>query len=98
MAETVRVIRVMGKSANVNAAWFANHGVVDETPSGVVDNNNTIFHALNSRIPIFVIGLFINGQKIKQGSGALKYTISGNTITMGTAPQIGDDITITYFY
>lgn len=82
--------------ATVNAATFvkATNYVTAEVPGGSVNGSNTAFTLANTP----VAGserLFLNGQRLKPGSGN-DYTISGLNITALFAPIIGDQLLADY--
>jgi hypothetical protein len=72
---------------------FIRNIFVQETPGGTVDGVNTSFTV--STNPIFTSAhlLFVNGILLKQG---VHYTISGNTITMTSAPANGQSLYSVY--
>lgn len=65
-----------------------------EVPEGLIDGNNTVFTISNTPISE-TQNLYLNG--IFQ-TEVRDYTLSGVTITFVTAPQTGDELTITYQY
>ena len=68
---------------------------MNEVPSGTINGVNVTFTILNT--PIDQIMLYLNGQYMTAGAGE-DYTISGNTITMKSAPIVGDKIRANYPY
>ncbi len=60
----------------------------NETPSGSIDGSNVTFTLANTPINSS-LQLFLNGQKLKAGAGN-DYTISGDTITLASAPVSGE--------
>jgi len=76
----------------LNGKWLSNI-FVQEIPTGTVDGVNTSFTTSNN--PIFTNAhlLFVNGILLVQG---VHYTISGNTITMTTAPATGQALVSVY--
>jgi hypothetical protein len=70
---------VQGTTINTTLQFADN-----ETPSGVIDGSNqsfTLAHAPNEPTSLL---LYLNGQYLNQG---VDYTLSGNVITMATAPN-----------
>lgn len=57
--------------------------VLDQTPSGTTGNDVIVYQ---------------DGVLLVQGAGAGKYTVSGSTITFGTAPTAGAKVVVLYFY
>jgi hypothetical protein len=65
-----------------------------ETPSGTINGSNATFTITTSKT--FVIGIWMNGQFIHPAD----YSVTGTTITFGTAPDVsysGLPFTIVYF-
>ena len=59
---------------------------VQEVPSGTVNGSNVTFTLATTPSSAGAVMVFLDGVLVEQGSGAGKYTISGTTITFGTAP------------
>lgn len=59
-----------------------------EVPSGTVNGSNTAFSLAHTPSSAASVILFMNGVALTQGSGA-DYTISGSSITFGSAPLSG---------
>lgn len=78
--------------ALLNGKWISNI-FVQEIPTGTVNGANTSFTLTNN--PIFTSAhlLFVNGLLLVNG---VHYTISGNTITMTTAPAFGQTLVSVY--
>lgn len=70
-------------------------GVVQETPSGTVNGSNVTFTLANTPGSVSTVTLTVDGLRLTQGSGK-DYTISGATITMGTAPAVGQVLWAVY--
>lgn len=77
------------QSAGLSSSNFVN----DETPSGSINGSNTSFTLANTPTS-GTLDLFMNGIRLKGGSN--DYAISGNTITMTTAPVTGDTLYANY--
>lgn len=63
-----------------------------ETPSGLVDDNNTVF-TLASTPVVGSVKVYLNGIRMKVTED---YTISGTTLTFVIAPATGDNILVDY--
>jgi hypothetical protein len=70
---------------------------IQEQPSGNVNSSNTAFTIAHTPTASATVFLFIDGQLQTQGSGK-DYTISGQNITMGTAPSTGQLLWVGYTY
>lgn len=68
---------------------------VQGSPTGVVDGANVTFTLPSSPSTNANLLLWLDGGVQYQGIG-LDYTVSGGTITMGTAPVVNQ--TLWYFY
>jgi hypothetical protein len=66
---------------------------MNEVPSGTINGVNVTFTILNT--PIDQIMFYLNGQYMTPDED---YTISGVTITMASAPIVGDKIIVNYPY
>jgi hypothetical protein len=66
----------------------------NETPSGTINGVNTSFTLLHTVSPTASLSLYKNGQL--QIAGGADYTLSGSTITYGSAPKTGDVLTASY--
>jgi hypothetical protein len=62
------------------------------TPLGIINGSNTVFTI--SSAPSTFLMLFLNG--VLQLPSGVNYSIAGNTITMVTAPQTGDQLWVLY--
>ena len=69
---------------------------MNEVPSGTINGVNVTFTILNTPIGGQIM-LYLNGQYMTAGAGE-DYTISGSTITMASAPIVGDKIRTNYQY
>lgn len=65
----------------------------DETPSGLVNNVNTIFTLAHHPNPESSLKVFVNGQRMRITED---YTLSGNTVTFLTAPPTGSILLVDY--
>ena len=68
---------------------------INEIPTGSINGVNMVFTLAHT--PIDQIMLYLNGQYMTVGAGE-DYTISGSTITMNSAPIVGDKIRSNYPY
>lgn len=66
--------------------------VIGEVPSGTINGSNTAFTIANTPIA-GTVQVYFNGLRMKATSD---YTISGTTITFGTAPVSGDTLITDY--
>lgn len=66
---------------------------VDEAPSGTVNGSNTSFTLSQAPHETDCINLTLDGIKIYNGT---HFTVSGATITMTTAPAVGQDLRANY--
>lgn len=66
-----------------------------EVPSGTVNGSNTTFTLANTPPNAATLNLYLDGVHLLQGAGN-DYTISGATITMLTAPALGQSLLATY--
>lgn len=67
----------------------ATFSLTGEQPSGAINGSNVTFTLATTPNPPGALLLIVNGLLMTQGLG---YTLSGNIITLATAPQIGDSI------
>lgn len=69
-----------------------------EAPSGTINGINTSFTVTHAPASVNSILVWINGVNVPKGAGAGKFSISGTTITFGTAPATGSvlECQITY--
>lgn len=68
----------------------------NETPTGLINDVNTIYTLTNAPNPAASLCLYLNG--ILQKAGGVDYTLVGNTITYVSAPQTGDTHLASYRY
>jgi hypothetical protein len=66
---------------------------VDETPSGTVNGSNTSFSLAQLPLENDSVELYQDGLKLTYTTD---YTISGTTITMVTAPVVGQTLRANY--
>ena len=66
-----------------------------QTPSGLINGSNVTFTLAATPSQALSLNLSLNGLVLRQGAG-LDYTISGNTITMSTAPATGQTLWAIY--
>lgn len=71
----------------------------NEIPTGDIDGVNTVFTFQNTPNPLSAMMLFLNGQKLRQGSSS-DYTLSGSVVTFvpSLVPRSGSNIDATYPY
>ncbi len=79
---------------DVSNGLVSSNFVDDETPSGAINGSNTSYTLAFTPVA-GTLDLYLNGFRQKSGAGN-DYTISGNTITMTTAPVTGDLLTANY--
>ena len=65
------------------------------TPSGSINDSNTVFTLTASPNPAASLELRLNGIILRSGAGN-DFTLSGSTITMAVAPASGDTLTASY--
>lgn len=65
----------------------------DETPSGTINGSNVTFTLAQTPHENAVVRLYQDGLFLKQGTD---YTLSGATITMTTAPAVGQSLRANY--
>lgn len=70
-------------------------GLIQEVPSGTVNGSNVTFTLANTPGTAGSVILKMNGIELIQGGGQ-DYTISGATITMATAPALGQKLYASY--
>ena len=74
-------------------AFVGSSAFVDgETPSGLVNDSNTVFTLANTPV-VGSVKVYLNGVRMKVTED---YTISGTTLTFTTAPQTDDNILVDY--
>lgn len=66
---------------------------VQETPSGTINGTNVVFSLSSTPETTSQVLLFQDGLSLIQGT---HYTISGLTITLTTAPVVGQTLTVYY--
>lgn len=82
----------------VSSKWVSGASFEQETPSGTINGVNTEFTLSRTPAGAKAVILFLDGDILAQGSGAGKYTTTGTTITMGTAPALGQSLYAWYAY
>jgi hypothetical protein len=87
MASGTYVITSLGAGAGFGNNNFA------EVPAGAVNGVNTVFTLTHAPV---LLSLFRNG--LFRMPGGVDYTLAGNTITYGIAPQPGDNHFAQYVY
>lgn len=75
-----------------NASWNFADG---EIPSGLYNSTNKTFALLHPPNPTMSLSLFWNGMLITPGSD---YTLSGNILSLTSAPAFGDNLIAYYRY
>lgn len=70
-------------------------GMVQEIPSGTVNGSNATFTLANTPGASATVVFSIDGMVLTQGAGK-DYTISSGTITMATAPVVGQTLWAVY--
>lgn len=65
----------------------------DETPSGTINGSNVTFTLSEVPVENDAIEIFLNGLYQEPG---VDYSISGTTITMTTAPALGQSLKASY--
>ncbi|HDY67668.1 hypothetical protein LCGC14_3093700 [marine sediment metagenome] len=69
--------------------YFIEGGV----PTGVINDANVTFTLAGTPAPAASLAVYVNGQRMKITED---YTLSGNTLTMDVAPQVGDILQVDY--
>jgi len=69
--------------------YFIEGGV----PTGVINDANVTFTLAGTPAPATSLAVYVNGQRMKITED---YTLSGNTLTMDVAPQVGDILQVDY--
>lgn len=81
-----------GVNKKVSASSVLNLFVENETPSGSINDVNTVFTLANTPVTGSV-KVFLNGLRMKP---TVDYNISGTTITFVTAPATSDTLIADY--
>ncbi len=68
-----------------------------EVPSGNCNGSNTSFTLANTPLSNGIVNLSLNGVILRQGAG-LDYTISGSSITLNSACNLGQSLYAIYAY
>ena len=66
---------------------------INEVPTPAVDGTVTDFTLVDTPNPTTSLEVYLNGTK---QTITTNYTLSGNTLTMVSAPQLGDDFKVNY--
>lgn len=74
-------------------AKFLKRFWVDETPSGTINGSNTAFTLAQTPLENDSVELYQDGLKLTYTTD---YTISGTSITMVTAPVVGQSLRANY--
>lgn len=69
--------------------------LLQEIPSGTVNGSTTVFTLANTPLSNSVVKVYQDGVLMEQGAGK-DYTLSGSTITMLTAPALGQSLLVVY--
>lgn len=94
------------KRGNLNFSGFTvtddsvnNRTTVTLNPTSTTQTDEFVYAGSQSftlsQIPQIVLGVFLNGQRIKSGSD---FTVTSGTLTLVDTLVAGDEVTITYFY
>ena len=67
--------------------------VEDETPTGTIDGSNTSFTLAGTPAPTNSLEVRVNGMVMTLTED---YTLSGDTLTLGTAPPTGSILRVDY--
>jgi hypothetical protein len=67
-----------------------------ETPAGLINSSNTTYTLAHAPNPAACLQLYHNG--LMNIAGGVDYTLSGSTITYGSAPSTGDYLVAYYRY
>lgn len=67
-----------------------------ETPTGSINGSNTAFELSTLPVNPESTMVFVDGLLKPLTPGSLGYTISGTTITLGTAPVVGQSVYVWY--
>jgi hypothetical protein len=67
-----------------------------ETPSGLINSSNVTYTLAHTPNPAGSLQLYHNG--LMNTAGGADYTLSGSTITYGSAPSTGDSLVAFYRY
>jgi hypothetical protein len=91
-------VRVDGTSGPCGSGGASGSGPVfvdQETPSGAINDTNTVFALASAPSPAVSLHVFRNGILLKAG---FDYTLSGSTLTFvaGAVPQSGDTLLASY--
>lgn len=87
--QTVTVTLNVSASSSSGSIMF----IDSETPTGSVNGTNVVFAIANVPSPASSLKVMRNGIRLRLGGD---YTFTGQTITLGTAPQSGDVLLVDY--
>ena len=68
--------------------------VYNEVPTGTVNGSNTTFTLAFTPAPADELRVLVNGQRLK--AGGEDFTLSGDTLTMNTAPPTNSILMVDY--
>lgn len=66
----------------------------NETPTGTIDGANATFTLSSAPNPAASLEVNLNGQYLK--GGGVDFTLSGTTLTMTVAPDVGSTLLVNY--
>lgn len=88
-----------GNQLIINAATTGTTtSFLQEVPTGTINGANTTFTVSHAPAAAQSLILYVDGIKVPYGAGAGKYTVSGTTITTGTAPATGQTLDCLIMY
>jgi len=67
-----------------------------ETPTGSIDGSNTAFELSTPPVNAEGVQVYVDGLLKPLTPGSLGFTISGTTVTLGTAPVAGQHVYVCY--
>lgn len=81
--------------AIIQAIAGGTYFVNNETPTGVIDGSNATFTLAFNPNPDSSLKVYLNGQRFKNTGE--DYSLSGQTLTMVVAPDIGSILLVDYY-
>ncbi len=75
-------------------ARFLKRFTTKETPSGTINGSNTAFTLASTPQENETVELYLDGLYLVEGT---HYTLSGTSITMTSAPVLGQDLKVIYW-
>lgn len=90
LGTTAITFQQIGASSGLLSSNF----VTNETPAGSVNGSNTVFTLANTPVA-GTVQVYLNGL-LQDVGGGNDYTISGTSITFGTAPLTGEKVRVHY--